>query len=82
MDNTNEDITKAHTAIDCLLMAYSAMLDYSFQGAPELRSATMEIIHALEEAITSGRTPAELLLERYYNEWSQSVDKIFMDLAY
>ena len=60
MDNTNEDITKAHTAIDCLLMAYSAMLDYSFQGAPELRSATMEIIHALEEAITSGMVDVEL----------------------
>jgi len=43
---------KARQAMDCLLMAYSAMMEYTWDGAHELRQAVMEIIHSLEHQIT------------------------------
>jgi glutamate--cysteine ligase len=36
----------------------------------------------LEELIESGKTPAELLLEKFNNAWHGSVDPVFSDLAY
>ena len=49
---TTFEIAKAREAMDCLLMAYSAMIDYTFDGAHEIRAAVMEIIHALEHELT------------------------------
>jgi glutamate--cysteine ligase len=36
----------------------------------------------IEEVIASGKTPAEVLLERYHGEWRQSVEPVFEALAY
>jgi len=41
-----------------------------------------EYLGTLQDTIASGRTPAEALLERYYNDWDQSVDQIYTELAY
>ena len=41
-----EEIMKAAKAMEHLLMAYNEMIRYSFEGAHELRSDLMEIIHA------------------------------------
>jgi glutamate--cysteine ligase len=39
-------------------------------------------LRPLEESIARGITPAEELLERYFNEWNSSVDPIFDEYAY
>jgi glutamate--cysteine ligase len=39
-------------------------------------------LDALEPLIESGKTSAELLLEKYYKEWNGSVDPVFTELAY
>jgi glutamate--cysteine ligase len=39
-------------------------------------------LDALEPLIESGKTPAELLLEKFSNEWQGSVDPVFTELAY
>jgi len=36
----------------------------------------------IEEIVESGKTPAEVLLERYHGEWKQSVDPVFTALKY
>ena len=41
-----------------------------------------EYLGTLQDTIASGRTPAEALLELYYNDWDQSVDQIYTELAY
>ncbi|MDE0943339.1 MAG: glutamate--cysteine ligase [Alphaproteobacteria bacterium] len=41
-----------------------------------------EYLATLQETVASGRTPAEVLLERYNGAWGQSVDPIFEELAY
>ncbi|MBL6952688.1 MAG: glutamate--cysteine ligase [Alphaproteobacteria bacterium] len=41
-----------------------------------------EYLATLQETVAVGRTPAELLLERYNGVWNQSVDPIFTELAY
>ena len=41
-----------------------------------------EYLGTLQDTIASGRTPAEALLELYYNNWDQSVDQIYTELAY
>lgn len=41
-----------------------------------------EYLATLRETVAAGRTPAELLLERYNGAWNQSVDPIFTELAY
>ena len=41
-----------------------------------------EYLATLQETVAAGRTPAEILLDRYNGEWGQSVDPIFTDLAY
>ena len=59
-------ITKAREAMDNLLMAYSAMIDYSFEGAHEMRAAVMELIHALEHHIT--QEPSVEIETSYHDE--------------
>jgi glutamate--cysteine ligase len=39
-------------------------------------------LRPLEESIARGITPAEELLEQYFNEWDSSVDPIFDEYAY
>jgi glutamate--cysteine ligase len=39
-------------------------------------------LRPLEESIARGITPAEELLEKYFNEWNSSVDPIFDEYAY
>ncbi|MDP6873232.1 MAG: glutamate--cysteine ligase [Alphaproteobacteria bacterium] len=41
-----------------------------------------EYLATLQETVASGRTPAELLLERYNGAWKQSVDPIYEELSY
>jgi glutamate--cysteine ligase len=36
----------------------------------------------LEELVESGETPADILLKKYHNDWHQSVEPVFTDLAY
>jgi len=56
-------------------LARRARLDR--QGRDETR-----FLEPLEEAVFSGRSPAEALLERYHGEWAGSVDPVFKLLAY
>ena len=39
-------------------------------------------LRPLEESIARGITPAEELLEKYFNDWGQSVEPIFEEYAY
>ena len=39
-------------------------------------------LRPLEESIARGITPAEELLEKYFNEWNSSVERIFDEYAY
>ena len=39
-------------------------------------------LRPLEESIARGITPAEELLEKYFNDWGQSVDPLFEEYAY
>jgi glutamate--cysteine ligase len=41
-----------------------------------------EYLATLQDTVAAGRTPAEILLERYKDAWNQSVDPIFTELAY
>jgi glutamate--cysteine ligase len=36
----------------------------------------------IEEIVEEGRTRAERLLDRYYNEWNCDIDQLFMHQAY
>lgn len=39
-------------------------------------------LRPLEESIARGITPAEELLEKYFNEWNESIDPIYAEYAY
>jgi glutamate--cysteine ligase len=39
-------------------------------------------LRPLEESIARGITPAEELLEKYFNEWNGSVDPLFTEYSY
>lgn len=39
-------------------------------------------LSALEEVVESGKTPADILLDRYHGAWGGDVDPIFKDFAY
>jgi glutamate--cysteine ligase len=39
-------------------------------------------LRPLEESIARGITPAEELLEKYFNDWNQSVEPLFDEYAY
>jgi glutamate--cysteine ligase len=39
-------------------------------------------LEPLAKLIESGKTPAELLLDRYHDDWHESVDPVFSELAY
>jgi glutamate--cysteine ligase len=39
-------------------------------------------LNELEEIVTSGKTPAEILLDRYHNEWNGDIEKVFTECAY
>ncbi|WP_238122990.1 MULTISPECIES: glutamate--cysteine ligase [unclassified Xanthobacter] len=50
---------------------------YDRQGRDETR-----FLQPLEEAVFSGRSPAEVWLEHFNGDWSGSVEPIFSELAY
>lgn len=39
-------------------------------------------LSALEEVVETGRTPADVLLERYHGSWKGDLDRIFKEFAY
>jgi glutamate--cysteine ligase len=39
-------------------------------------------LNAVEETVTSGRTPAQEMLERYNNGWQQDLNAVFKEYAY
>jgi glutamate--cysteine ligase len=39
-------------------------------------------LHPLEESVARGITPAEELLQKYFNEWNESVDPLYAEYAY
>ncbi len=41
-----------------------------------------EYLATLQATVAAGRTPAEVLLQRYHEEWDQSVDPIYSELSY
>ena len=53
MEDTNkeQEVTKAAEAMEHLLMAYNAMIAYSFEDAHQMRADLMELIHSLEHEI-------------------------------
>jgi hypothetical protein len=63
-----DEIEKAAEAMNHLLMAYAEMIEYRFEGAHELRADTMEIIHALEHAITGSENGREEIETGYRDD--------------
>ncbi|HEY9215684.1 MAG TPA: glutamate--cysteine ligase, partial [Ancylobacter sp.] len=47
------------------------------QGRNEAR-----FLDTLDESLSTGKTPADLLLERYHGAWGGSVDPVFTEDAY
>lgn len=47
----NEEVEKAQGPMNHLLMAFSELLDYKFEGVAEMRQDIMELIHALEPEV-------------------------------
>lgn len=39
-------------------------------------------LRTLDDIVASGKTPADILLDRYYGRWEQNVDKIFIEEIY
>lgn len=39
-------------------------------------------LRALDDIVMSGKTPADILLDRYYGPWEQNIDKIFIEEIY
>jgi glutamate--cysteine ligase len=39
-------------------------------------------LSALEEVVETGRTPADVLLERYHGSWKGDLDRVFKEFAY
>ena len=58
-NNEPENIRKAEGAMHHLLMAYNEMIPYTLEGAGDLRSGIMNVIHELEGQITTTIPPVE-----------------------
>lgn len=41
-----------------------------------------QYLSALEETIFLGKSPSDILLDRYHNEWGGNIDRVFEDFAY
>jgi glutamate--cysteine ligase len=41
-----------------------------------------KFVEGLEEIARTGKSPADILLEKYHNEWDQQVDKIYEEYCY
>ncbi len=71
-----------------LLALAREVLDLSRQGLARLGrlDATgrdeVHFLDPLEEIVSSGRTPAEGLLDAYYNEWNGNIDPLITECAY
>ena len=76
-----ESIEKNHGAMDCLLMAYGQMMAFTFEGASELRASVMEIIHVLEQLITSGENKL-VEIETGYDEEEYRKEIVLEDGQY
>ena len=74
----DQKIDKAKGPMNHLLMAYSELLEYQFDGAQEMRMSIMEIIHALEPEVTSGRL-GEVETEYDEDEYEYSKEIVMED---
>ncbi len=72
---TVHDVARDVLALSRSGLARRQRLDY--RGGDET-----PFLAPIEEVIASGKTPAEVLLERYQGEWRQSVEPVFEALAY
>ncbi|MPT22958.1 MAG: hypothetical protein E2577_08040, partial [Starkeya sp.] len=64
--------------IECALPVELQRRDYrDSQGRDESR-----FLAPLEASLKAGKTPAEVLLERYEGAWNRSVEPVFVEDAY
>ncbi|MFG1361114.1 glutamate--cysteine ligase [Xanthobacter pseudotagetidis] len=74
-NGTARDLARRALALAEAGLKRRARLDR--QGRDETR-----FLEPLEEAVLTGRSPAELLLEHYHTDWNGSVEPAFTALAY
>jgi len=66
----------------------SEALDISNQGLTERARMNFEnfdesiFLIPLQDTVALGKTPAERMLDKYYNEWNEDISKVFTEYAY
>jgi len=83
MEDTNkeQEVTKAAEAMEHLLMAYNAMIAYSFEDAHQMRADLMELIHSLEHEIAGKPRMEGMEVGKPYH-YDDEEDKAYGDEDY
>src|SRR5215208_3020020 len=72
--------TMLDLARDCLALSDAGLRRRAYRDS-DARDET-RYLEPLQEAVTRGTTPAEVLLEKYYGAWEKSVEPVFTECAY
>ena len=51
-------------------------------GAGGMIPDERHFLHALEDSVESGKTPADELLEHYHGDWNGDLNRIYAEFSY
>ena len=69
-------------ARDCVAIAEKGLKARAMPGAGGLVPDETHFLNALQEAVETGRTPADELLERYEGEWGGDLSRVYGEYSY
>lgn len=69
-------------AREAVAIAQSGLKARAKPGAGGLIPDETHFLNALEESVSSGRVPADELLEKYHGEWNGDLSKIYAEYSY
>ena len=76
------DISMHDLARECVAIAKSGLKNRARPGLGGMVPDERHFLHALEESIETGQTPADELLERYHGAWGGDLSRVYGEFSY
>jgi glutamate--cysteine ligase len=74
--------TMRDLAADCLVIAEDGLKRRARRGSGGMIPDETHFLNALKDIVSTGRTPAEELLERYHGDWGGDLTRIYREYSY
>ena len=67
---------------ECVAIAKSGLKNRARPGLGGMVPDERHFLHALEESIETGKTPADELLDQYHGAWGGDLSRVYAEYSY